>query len=325
MRVATEAEPGTALPPGVHCVRAGQAIERVATKACTVRLLANGGGTEIAEGTLTAGDRLNLLPPPTAAPIAEAYYILAGALVWHGNGPETVFRAGDCMTVEGIEEPMALTAIEDVRFLYVTTQPSFHQISDTLSDLMRLAEEVEEADGYTAGHCLRLQRLAYATGEALGLHGGRLVALDHGAYLHDLGKTRIPRAILQKPGPLTAHEWALIKRHPVYGREMLEITSLRHAAPIVEQHHERIDGSGYPYGLMGDEVLVEASIVAVADTYDAMTTDRVYRRALSREAALDELRSLSGRQFPAEVVRAFESTVDAVEREQNGTRGRDAG
>jgi len=322
MRVTNEGELPTGLPPGVLCMRAGEAIEHVETKAGTVRLLANGGGTELAECTLTAGDRLNLLPATPPGGVAEAYYVLAGTLAWREEEREFTFRPGDCIAVENLAGPVVLTATEDVRFLYVTSRPSFHQISDTLHDLMRLAEEVEVADGYTAGHCLRLQRLAYATARTLGLDGSRLVALDHGAYLHDLGKVKIPRPILRKPGPLTADEWALVKRHPIFGRELLEHTSLRHAASIVEQHHERVDGSGYPYGLSGNEVLVEASIVAVADTYDAMTTDRVYRRALSREAALDEIARLAGKQLPREVVKAFQSSNASVGEELNDRRGR---
>lgn len=312
MRVVTESE-HPVLPTGVRCLRAGEAIEQVQSKACTVRLLASGDGTEVAVGTFSSGDRLTLLPAGGDDAVSETYYILSGSLTWHGDGGGLTFSDGDCITVQGLGEPMILTASDEVRFLYVSSRPSFYQISDILGETMRLAEEVEIADGYTAEHCVRLQRLAYATGEALGLRGARLLALDHGAYLHDLGKIKIPKAVLQKPGPLTADEWRLVRRHPVFGRELLETTSLRHAAPIVEQHHERIDGSGYPHGLSGDEVLVEASIVAVADTYDAMTTDRVYRRALGREAALEEIARLAGKQLPLEVVEAFESSVADVE------------
>lgn len=313
MRVMTEGELPGSLPPGVRCVRAGEAIDHVETKAGTLRLLANGGATEVAVGTLSSGERLTLLPAAGGGSVSETYYVLSGALVWHGEHGTMAFGPGDCLTVETLDEPVVLTVAEDLRFLYVSSEPSFYQTSDILAETMRMAEEVEIADGYTAKHCLRLQRLAYATGETLGLQGARLLALDHGAYLHDLGKIRIPASILQKPAPLTADEWTLVKQHPSFGRELLANTSLRHAAPVVEQHHERIDGSGYPFGLSGDEVLIEASIVAAADTFDAMTTDRVYRRALSREAALDELGRLAGKQIPTEVVRAFKSSMAAVE------------
>lgn len=308
-------ERGVDLPTGLRWLPAGDAIERAGSKAGTARLLANGRGTEIVRCELASGEHLTLVPAEDGQPSAETYYILSGAATWPSPGRTTTFRQGDCLSVEDLREPIILTVVEHLHFLYITSSPTFHQISGSLRDLMRLAEQVEVADGYTAHHCRRLQRLAYATGQALGLGAARLRALDHGAYLHDLGKIRVPAAVLQKPGPLTAEEWALVRRHPIFGRELLEPTSLRHAAPIVEQHHERIDGSGYPYGLRGDEVLVEASIVAVADTYDAMTTDRVYRRALGRDAALEEIRRLAGTQLPRDIVRAFESSVAEVERD----------
>lgn len=303
------------LPAGLRWLPAGDALESAGSKAGTARLLANGHGTEIVQGELASGEHLTLVPSDDGHSAAETYYILAGAVTWPSRAGTTTFRQGDCLSVEDLHEPIILTVVEPLRFLYITSSPSFHQISGSLRDLMRLAEQVEVADGYTADHCRRLQRLAYATGQALGLRAARLRALDHGAYLHDLGKIRVPASILQKPGALTGEEWALVKRHPTFGRELLEPTSLRHAAPIVEQHHERIDGSGYPYGLQGTEVLVEASIVAVADTYDAMTTDRVYRRALGRDAAIEEIRRLAGTQLPRDVVRAFECSVAAVEKD----------
>lgn len=321
MRAPTESERPVRTPPGLRVLRAGDAIESVRTKAGAVRLLSNGHGVEVVEGSLNRGDRLNLVPAEAGSPAgAETYYLIQGRLLCQEHGTALAYEPGDCICVERLDDPVTLTAATDVRFLYVSTQPTFHQISGSLHDLMHLADEVERADGYTADHCGRLQRLSFATGRALDLPAERLRALDHGAYLHDLGKVKIPAAILQKAGPLTKREWALVKRHPTFGREMLEPTSLRHAGRIVEQHHERIDGSGYPFGLSGAEVLVEASIVAVSDTYDAMTTDRVYRRALSREVALDEIARLAGTQFPREVVRAFEDVVGTVDDEAATSR-----
>ena len=189
----------------------------------------------------------------------------------------------------------------------------FHHISHELNELRRLAVDIEIADGYTADHCERLQRLSYATGRELGLSQTELYGLDFGAYLHDVGKVKVPTSILQKPGKLDAEEWLVIKQHPTFGREMLSSTFMREASTIVEQHHERLDGSGYPYGLAGGEILVQAAIVAVADTYDAITTDRPYRRASPPADALAEIERLAGIQHPREVVRAFRSAVTRLE------------
>lgn len=201
----------------------------------------------------------------------------------------------------------------DVRFLYITSAPMFHHISQDMTELRRLAVDIEVTDGYTADHCDRLQRLSYATGLELGLSASELYRLDFGAYLHDVGKIRVPTSILLKPGKLDEQEWRIIRKHPSYGREMLQSTFMRAAGAVVEQHHERSDGSGYPYGLSEQEILVESAIVAVADTYDAMTSDRPYRRGCPPQEAFDELERLSGIQHPLEVVRAFRSAATRLE------------
>ncbi len=167
-------------------------------------------------------------------------------------------------------------------------------------------------DGYTADHCRRLQRLSYATGQQLGLSQTELYRLDFGSLLHDIGKIEVPVEILQKPGKLTPGEWERVKQHPSLGREMLATTHVKEAGIVVEQHHERLDGSGYPYGLSGKDILTEAYIVAVADTFDAMTTDRPYRKALSDEVAFEEIRKYAGVHYPREVVDAFFEAVDVL-------------
>ena len=155
--------------------------------------------------------------------------------------------------------------------------------------------------------------MSFATGRELGLPHYRLHLLDCGAYLHDLGKVKVPLEILNKPARLTPEEFAVIQRHPSFGREMLEGTWMKPSGLIVEQHHERLDGSGDPFGLAGDEILVESYIVAVADTYDAMTTDRPYRKALTPEEAFAELNKYAGTHHLKEVVKAFFSAIRQVE------------
>ncbi len=243
----------------------------------------------------------------------ETYYILAGTLRY---GASTL-GTGDYIVTSGLDEACTLSALSEVRFLYFTTKPIFHTLSQELDELMRLAVEVELRDGYTAGHCRRLQTLSYATGQELGLPPDRLYLLDYGAYLHDVGKVKVPLDILQKPSALSAPEWHIVKQHPTFGRELLETTYLKEAGAIVEQHHERRDGSGYPYGLSGDDILIESSVVAVADTYDAMTTDRPYRRALSPEQAFGELKQYAGLHYPKEVVSAFISALSRLSEQPN--------
>lgn len=284
------------------------------SKAGALHLLVS-SDVELAEGTLAAGERITLVPDETSpAPATEVYYLLSGRLTRIGSPTEPYeLGPGDYLVAQGLEEEWIFSVLEDVRFLYFTSRPFFDEISGKLHELMRLADEVEAKDGYTSQHCIRLQQLSFATGQRIGLDSHRLRLLDRGAYLHDVGKARVPVEILQKPSALSDLEWAIIKRHPTFGREILDPTFLHEVGPIVEQHHERLDGSGYPFGLSGDEIRPESYIVAIADTFDAMTTDRVYRAALPMAEAEAELLRYSGVHYPRELVDAFLSVVRKVE------------
>ncbi len=156
--------------------------------------------------------------------------------------------------------------------------------------VLTLGKTIEARDPYTEGHCERLARYATRLGERLGLNHDDLVALRQGGFLHDLGKISVPDSVLLKPGPLTPAERAIIMRHTLVGDELCsQLNALRKVQPIVRFHHERLDGSGYPDGLRGDAIPLLAQILGVVDIFDALTTDRPYRRALARERALETL------------------------------------
>src|SRR5207253_8456726 len=164
----------------------------------------------------------------------------------------------------------------------------------------------EARDPYTAGHSQRVQSIALGIGEALGLPRARLDALRLAGLFHDIGKLRVPDAVLTKPGPLTSEEFDLIKRHPEDGADIVShLGAMRDVLPFIRHHHERWDGLGYPAGLAGDEIPLEAAIVGLADAWDAMTTDRPYHRALSTQEALAEIGAGHGNQFSPVVVEAF--------------------
>jgi putative two-component system response regulator len=158
------------------------------------------------------------------------------------------------------------------------------------SIILSLALTIEARDSYTGGHCQRLAGYATALGESLSLGNDDLDALHRGGYLHDIGKIAVSDAVLQKPGRLTAAEFEEMKQHTIVGERLCgNLRTLLPVRSIVRHHHERLDGTGYPDGLAGDEVPLLAQIVAIADTYDAITTTRPYRAALSPERAYDEL------------------------------------
>lgn len=155
------------------------------------------------------------------------------------------------------------------------------------SILVALGLAIEERDPYTRGHCDRLAHLSSALGERLGLPPSRVVALERGGYLHDIGKVTVPDAILRKDSALTPEERKVMEGHAEAGERICrDLRSLRPVLPIIRHHHERLDGSGYPDGLAGDEIPLTARILQVVDVYDALTTERSYKPALSREEAL---------------------------------------
>lgn len=178
-----------------------------------------------------------------------------------------------------------------------------------------LGDVLEADDAYTGGeHTQGVVALGLQVGRELGLSPRELRDLEFGSLLHDIGKLRVSNEIINKPGKLTEAEWAVIRRHPVDGQEMLSRVggALEKVGEIVRAHHERVDGGGYPDGLRGEEIPMEARIICVCDSYSAMTTNRSYRKAMTRAQAIEELRRCSGDQFDPDVVEALIRVIDRL-------------
>ena len=174
------------------------------------------------------------------------------------------------------------------------------------STLQALTAALETRDAETHGHSERVVTFSLRLGREYGLNANEMKALEFGSLLHDIGKIGVPDAILRKPGKLTEEEWDRMREHPLHGQQILRnIEFLEGAGKVVAQHHEKWDGSGYPLGLRGEEIDICARIFAVADAFDAITSDRVYRKAQSYEAAALELEDWADRQFDPKVVAAF--------------------
>ena len=172
--------------------------------------------------------------------------------------------------------------------------------------LFALARAVEARDRHTIHHAERVGRYSQAIGGALALQGDDSATLYEGGVLHDLGKIAIPDAILLKPGPLSGAEFAAMRQHSVEGERIcLSLRSVAHYLPIIRHHHERVDGAGYPDHLTGAAIPMGARIVAVADAWDAMVSDRPYRAGLDREEAMRRLRQGAGAQWDAEMIQIF--------------------
>ena len=172
--------------------------------------------------------------------------------------------------------------------------------------LSMLCGAIEERDPYLRGHSARVTALAEAMCRSLGWSDRLLVSLRVGGTLHDIGKLGVSQEVLRKVGRLTPDDLAEIREHPRLGAKiLLRASTLREALPYVLYHHERWDGAGYPSGRAGEEIPVEARLLAIADAFDAMTSDRPYRRALSQAHALAEIERCAGAQFDPELARVF--------------------
>jgi putative two-component system response regulator len=193
------------------------------------------------------------------------------------------------------------------------------QFTDELDNaemvLFSLALTIEAKDPYTEGHCDRLSKYSVALGENLGLPQDLRVALRRGGLIHDIGKLAVPEHILLKPGPLTPEERKIMEQHTVIGERICApLRSFRHVLPIIRHHHEKQNGSGYPDGLKGAQVPLTARILQITDIYDALTTDRPYRKALPPEKALAIMREEVKRGWwDASILDEFETVVHGYE------------
>jgi putative nucleotidyltransferase with HDIG domain len=218
------------------------------------------------------------------------------------------------------QRPLAVLALAPMLALLATFARERRQRLENvlvLGDAYRgtarvLGDVIAADDGYTGAHSKSVVDLALEVGQHLGLVLDRLRNLEFGAALHDVGKIAIPKEIINKPGKLDPHEWTVIKTHTLEGQKMLERVGgfMREVGQIVRSHHERWDGGGYPDGLAGEQIPLEARIIACCDTWNAMRTDRSYRKALSHEVSMAELIANTGTQFDPNVVEALVRVIE---------------
>jgi putative nucleotidyltransferase with HDIG domain len=269
-------------------------------------VIANGRSLVLGPGT--AGRGSGYLADPfagavsaVAVPVTGSDDVL-GVLVLGSTDPSRGFSADHVRSLGAISDQAAL-AVQNVR-LSANLQESY------LATVRSLAAAIEARDAYTRGHSDRVAAHALAAAQELGLSAEQQMALEIASYLHDIGKIGIPEAILGKPGRLDADEFSRMKEHVTIGAGILgQVAFPWPVAPIVRHHHERWDGRGYPGGLAGEDIPLLARIVTVADSYEAMTSDRPYRDACTPDYAAAELRAHAGAQFDARVVAAFEHAL----------------
>lgn len=289
-------------------------IETVHMKGLQISLIASGDGTEIIYHKLETDARWGLEPLEGGGTL-EFIHMLSGEMLLKDSNGEKTLKAGDSFQRCPVTEHHIFQSIGQSEFLYVTSNPVFHYYSRVTNELRELVITIEETDGYTSDHCDRITKMSMVMADELKLNSRQILKLNLAAFLHDIGKVKVPIDILQKPGKLSSVEWEVMKQHTTFGREILQETglpSLIEAGEVVEQHHERYDGTGYPKGLKGDQITIEAAIISVVDSFDAMTTDRVYQKGRSVSEALNEIKNNRGTMYNPVVVDSFFKIKDKL-------------
>jgi putative nucleotidyltransferase with HDIG domain len=304
---------------GFKIGKKGTFLERVKFDTNDISLLSRGDGIEILTQSIEK-ERLFYVYPSDNADVLEFFYILSGEVTCELEDYKVELGPEEYFTVQGLDKPIHFIAKTNVHLLWVITEPTFVHMSSQISSLMEIVKQVEKKDRYTELHSDRVANYAAKIAKKMNLNKGQLEKLSLSSYLHDIGKINVPEEVLNKTSRLTDEEYNLIKKHPVDGAKMLEGTNYEELMPIIEQHHERLNGSGYPYGLKEKDILLEAKIIAVCDTFDAMTEDRSYRKAFTAQYALDELKSLVDTHYDKQIVDIFEEVLkeDGMIKKENG-------
>lgn len=251
-----------------------------------------------------SSERILYIDPLATSDAYKTYYVLGGSCyVLEDN---SIIKKGDMLVYKSTSTIQTLKMLEDTTLLvHASNYDVYSTVEEKLEKVDRLLRDIQEKDHYTGEHSKRVYELVKKLALKLGYKDQKLNDIIKAAYYHDLGKIFIDDAILNKPDKLNAYEYDAIKKHVEHAKSMILEHFNENVFNIIIQHHERLDGTGYPMGLSGDEISLEGRILAVCDSYDAMITNRIYKNGKSPELALLELKELSGVKYDAEIVTEF--------------------
>ena len=239
----------------------------------------------------------------------EIYWLSKGTLKQTRTGK--LLEKNDLIILSPSDPCIVLEVIEDSEIILVSSEDSYSQTESNFTFLEETIEKIQSKDAYTKEHSLRVMALAHEMIPFLDLTEAESYAFVRAAKYHDLGKVEIPDEILNKPGPLTLEEYNQMKNHVDESVLQLKVHYKALVLRIVSEHHERLDGSGYPRGLKADEISPLGRALAVIDTYDAMTTDRVYKKGKKSKESLEELYSLAGSKYDLKYIQILEKLIKA--------------
>ncbi|MBS4538432.1 HD domain-containing protein [Clostridium sp. D2Q-11] len=279
-------------------------IEQYVQEYSNLSLIARGDGSEVMIQNIKA-DIHFFIEPGEDPNLMEFFYITDGEVLLSIDGIDKKLKKGEYFYVHKLKTAVKVKSITDVTLLYVTTKPVFHYISEHIKELIEISKRSQKKDMYTHNHGDRVQTYSIEIANRLKLSDDEVERIAFASLFHDIGKINVPDEILKKPSSLTKEEFDYIKKHPEDGGKLVEKTYFKHISKVIEQHHERIDGSGYPRGLKGDDICLEARIICIADSYDAMTSDRPYRKGMTPPDALEEIKNLAGTHYDRELVDIF--------------------
>lgn len=284
--------------------RSGDSLVEVGQSANVFKLLVEHENVNIMLNRIAANSVVWITPGDDHKYL-EFYMLLSGTIALTRKGSTQELRAGDSFYFVELDEDISITPHEDIELLCVTSKPVFGEFIDFINDLNDLNGQIERKDHYTFGHCRRVMRFAEALARRINLNADDLHNLLLAALYHDVGKCYLSSEILNKPSFLTDTEYLAVRRHPADSAKLLKGRFAEDVARIARSHHERLDGSGYPDGISGDQLDLPSRILSIVDAFDAMTSDRIYRKGMPVSKAIAELKTLP-HQYDADVVSALD-------------------
>lgn len=278
-------------------------IKNSINKAGSFFLMIQDDDFEVFESNIKVG-RSIICQPYECIDAINVAIVMEGRLFHTNEG--SYIEKGQWFSFKNLEETHHLSVVEEVKLLMVRTKNVVDRQMKMIESVSNLLHIIQEKDQYTEDHCNNTGNLAVQIATIMKLHERTIENILYAGKFHDVGKIDLPMDVLNKPGALTHQEFEMVKAHSRIGSDIVkrEIDD-PYMARIVLEHHEKLDGSGYPAGLKGDEICMEARVILVADSYDAMTTDRPYRKALTHEQAMNELIRYRGVWYDEKVVDAL--------------------